>query len=45
MKYVKLLTVLAMVSAFATASFAGECGGKKKKGGCGDKPKVEETKK
>lgn len=44
MKFMKVFAVMALVSAFATASFAGSCCSKKKKDGA-EKPKVEETKK
>lgn len=50
MKFVRLFTVAALVSAFATASFAGSCCSKKKKEDCGPedcgpdgKPKTEQT--
>ena len=41
MKMVRLFTVAALISAFATASFAGTCCSKKKKSG-EDKPKTEQ---
>jgi len=44
MKLVKLFTIAAVLTAFASTSFAGSCCSKKKECAPGDKPKAEAPK-